>query len=84
MQRLDSNTFIFSLLILCVMIILPVEVSACVETKAGAFLILHYGMWCLGICSAKPESGCGVLLHPLQYSLEAGVGFGGQIKEKGK
>lgn len=53
--------FILLLLILCVVIELPVEISARVETKAGAVLILHYG---LSVVSAKPEPGCGVLLHP--------------------
>lgn len=85
MRRLDSNTLIFLLLISRVEIELPVEVSACVETKPGAFsYILRYGLSVVfgdlfRVCQNRSRM-CGALLHPLQYSLESEVGFGGQRK----
>lgn len=43
-QRLDFKTFILLLLSSCFVIELSVKVLACVETKAGPFLILHYDL----------------------------------------
>lgn len=46
---------------------------------------IKVSVWCLRDCSGstKTKSGCGVLLHPLQYIQETEVSFPGQRKEKG-
>lgn len=56
-RTLDSSTFILLLLISSVVIELPVQVSACVETKARAFFYITLWSVCVvwGFVESLPE-----------------------------
>lgn len=88
--RLGSNTYILLLLLSSVVIELPVEVSACVETIAKTiFLLLNYGLSVVfwgsvhDLPKQHQDAVC-YFIHCSSIVWRLKVGFGDQREEKGE